>query len=92
MKEKLYKYLFEYSHEYKNVLNELYLQYKNIGKFLDQYLGDLLNQITEEKETITKNYEETKERYKEIEEKMLSDIKSIKELMPEISLIFSQYF
>lgn len=92
LKEKLYKYLFEYSHEYKNVLNELYLQYKNIGKFLDRYLSDLLNQITEEKETITKNYEETKERYKEIEEKMLSDIKSIKELMPEISLTFSQYF
>ena len=46
----------------------------------------------QEKETIIKNFKETKERYKEIEEKMSVDIKSIKELMPEISLAFSQYF
>ena len=92
LKEKLYKYLFEYSYKYKDVLNELHLQYKNTGKLLERYLNESLKQAMQEKETIIKNFKETKERYKEIEEKMSVDIKSIKELMPEISLAFSQYF
>ena len=92
LKEKLYKYLFEYSYKYKGVLNELHLQYKNTGKLLERYLNASLKQAVEEKEIIIKNFNETKERYVEIEEKMASDIKSIKELMPEITLAFSQYF
>lgn len=91
LKEKLYKYLFEYSDKYKTELNELHLQYRNTGKSLERYLNESLTQAVEEKEIITKNYNETKERYEEIEEKIVADINSIKELMPEISLIFSQY-
>lgn len=91
LKEKLYKYLFGYSDKYKTELNELHLQYRNTGKLLERYLNESLTQAVEEKEIITKNYNETKERYEEIEEKIVADIKSIKELMPEISLIFSQY-
>lgn len=72
-------------------MNELHLQYRNTGKLLERYLNESLTQAVEEKEIITKNYNETKERYEEIEEKIVADIKSIKELMPEISLIFSQY-
>lgn len=92
LKERLYKYLFSYSYKCEDILNELYLQYKNTGKLLERYMKELLKQAMQEKETIIKNYNETKERYKEIEEKMGADIKSIKELMSEISLVFSQYF
>lgn len=92
LKEKLYKYLFDYSYKYKDILDELHLQYKNTGKLLERYLNATLKQAIQERVTIIKNYNETKKRYEEIEGKMKVDIKSIKELMPEISLTFSKYF
>lgn len=91
LKTKLNKYLVDKDYKYYSVLEELYLRYENTGKLLEQYLNTSLKQVIQDKDSIIENYKATKEKYAEIERKLTQDIKSIKELMPEINLAFSQY-
>ncbi len=91
LKTNLNKYLIDKNYKYYSVLEELYLRYENTGKLLEQYLNTSLKQVIQDKDSIIENYKATKEKYAEIERKLTQDIKSIKELMPEINLAFSQY-
>lgn len=91
LQKKLNKYLFTKKFKYHSTLIELHLQYENVGKLFDQYLNTSLKRVTKEKDSIIENYKETKEKYQEIENTLKIDIKSIKELIPEINLAFSKY-
>lgn len=91
LKTKLNKYLSDTRYKYRPVLEELYLRYENTGKLLEQYLNTSLKQVIQDKDSIIENYNATKVKYAEIERKLTQDIKSIKELIPEINLAFSQY-
>lgn len=67
----------------------MYYEYK--VNQLEDFLNTSLQKVIHEKETYLNNYNIIKEKNKVIEEKLIADIKTIKELMPEINLAFSKY-
>lgn len=91
LKRRLNKYLFERDYKYYTALKELFLQYENIVKLLEQYLDESMKQVTQEKDIFLLSYIDTKNNFKKVEKKLTIDIQVVKELIPEINLAFSQY-
>lgn len=91
LKKDLKEQLLEYEDKYRNVLEYLRLQYKDSVKQLIDYLNTSLENVKREKECLIKDYDTIKGRNKEIEDKLIADIRAIEELMPQISLVYKKH-
>lgn len=91
LKGQLNKKLLEREDDYEKILENMRLQYELRVKQLEILLNNSLDKVIHDKEIFTRNCNITKDKYKEIEKKIAEDIKAIKELIPEISVAFSDY-
>lgn len=89
--KRLKEQLLKYEDMYRRALEDLYLQYVDRIKQLKNYLNTSLENVKQEKECLVKNYDIIKDRNKEIEDKMITDIKAIEELMSQINLVYDQH-